>query len=217
MKRRNLSEELGDVIRKMIFEGSLAAGERINEVHLAERLGVSRTPLRECLAALVVEGALEIEPRKGFFVRALTAQEARAIYSIRAILDPEALLLSGIPSPDQIKEVTKINKALHLATKAEEAIALDDKWHLSLYSNCPNPELLNLIRQYMVKTRRYEFASMRERSSLDSSFSSKREIVEHLKRGELKKACSRLKKSLSSGVIPVIEWLGRKDSDKQSQ
>ena len=58
IRRTNLSEEIADVVRKMIFDSKLAPGERINEVHLAEKLGVSRTPLRECLAAMA-EGLLE--------------------------------------------------------------------------------------------------------------------------------------------------------------
>ena len=83
----------------MILDGRLPAGERINEVRLAAQLGVSRTPLREALARLANEGALRDEPRRGYFVKPLTGEEVRAIYPIRAILDPAALRLAGIPAP----------------------------------------------------------------------------------------------------------------------
>ena len=63
--RDNLSDELADTVRNMIVEGRLAAGERINEVHLSQRLGVSRTPLREALAKLAQEGALTSRARIG--------------------------------------------------------------------------------------------------------------------------------------------------------
>ena len=98
--RSNISNDLADAIRRMISAGTLAAGSRINEVHLAAELGVSRTPLREALAALVAEDALESRPRKGTFVRPLTHREFQSIYAIRPILDVEALRLSGIPAPD---------------------------------------------------------------------------------------------------------------------
>src|SRR5438552_13883463 len=96
LDRPNLGEALVVTLRERIVDGRLPAGERLNEVHLAASLGVSRTPLREALGRLTAEGALTSSPRLGFFVRPLTAEEFRQIYPIRAILDPEALRLAGI-------------------------------------------------------------------------------------------------------------------------
>ena len=60
------------MIRSMIIQGEMADGERLNEVHLSDRLGVSRTPVRESLNQLVVDGFIELIPRRGFFVRELS-------------------------------------------------------------------------------------------------------------------------------------------------
>ena len=73
--RPNLSDDLATRLRTMVVEGELPAGERVNEVHLAARLGVSRTPLREALSRLASEGAVTSVPRLGFFVCPLTAEE----------------------------------------------------------------------------------------------------------------------------------------------
>ena len=94
--RPNLNDELAQSVRRMILDGSLAPG-RVNEVHLAAALGVSRTPLREALMRLVSEGALTSIARRGFFVAALSVEEVEQLYPIRAILDPAALRLAGIP------------------------------------------------------------------------------------------------------------------------
>src|SRR5262245_36973472 len=99
LDRPNISDVLATALRDMIVDGRLPAGERINEVHLAARLQVSRTPLREALGRLVAEGALTSVPRIGYFVCPLTLDEFEQLYPIRAILDPEALRLAGIPSP----------------------------------------------------------------------------------------------------------------------
>ncbi|HEX5258404.1 MAG TPA: GntR family transcriptional regulator, partial [Sphingomicrobium sp.] len=95
--RHNISEELANTIRQMILDGEIAAGSRINEVHLARELGVSRTPLREAIARLVREETLVTVPRVGAFVKPLTIEEFEQVYSIRTLLDPEALRLAGIP------------------------------------------------------------------------------------------------------------------------
>ena len=73
--RSNISTDIANQLREMIFARVLEEGSRINEVHLAASLRVSRTPLREALAALVAEGAAYSIPRRGFFVRELTLKE----------------------------------------------------------------------------------------------------------------------------------------------
>lgn len=214
LQRKNLSAEIADIIRKMIFNGGLAPGERVNEVHLAEKLGVSRTPLRESLSALASEGAVDVKSRRGFFVRELTVEDARSIYSIRTILDPEALSLSGLPTPTQLRKTESINDALRAAINVDEGISLDDQWHFSLYRNCTNYELLDLIKTFMGKTRRYELASMGEKDVLIHSYASKSEIETLLKNGDLEGACKRLKISLTTGVDPVLAWLNKRITSK---
>src|SRR5437763_8883081 len=101
-ERPNISEELANSIRQMIVDGAIPAGSRINEVHLARDLGVSRTPLREAIARLVREDTLVAVPRVGAFVKPLSVDEFDQIYSIRNLLDPEALRIAGMPSQQQL-------------------------------------------------------------------------------------------------------------------
>ena len=213
-KRPNLAESLMESISEMIFDGRLAAGTRINEVHLAQALGVSRTPLREALSGLVSEGALQSLPRHGFYVRTLSANEAKAIYPIRSYLDTEALRLSGIPNPSALKRLEEHRLALEEANDPYEAIRLDDAWHEELWSTCPNPVLIDIIRQFMRRTRRYELASMSDRFILKTSAESKREIESRLGAGNLTAACEQLRKSLQDGLIPVLKWLEERDAIK---
>src|SRR5687767_8917046 len=108
--RPNLSDELASTVRDMILDGGLPAGERVNEVHLAARLGVSRTPVREALSRLVSEGAVTIVPRLGFFICPLTAEEVEDIYPMRALLDPAALRLAGIPPRAKLERLKTLNR-----------------------------------------------------------------------------------------------------------
>jgi len=160
--RDNLSDAVATRLRHLIVDGQLAAGERINESRLSQQLGVSRTPLREALARLAQEGALRSVPRIGYFVRPLDIDEFEQLYDIRPILDPEALHLTGLPSPRRMGQLHKINDLIAKARDADTIIDLDDDFHLELIADCPNKVLVDLIRQIIQRTRRYEIALMRE-------------------------------------------------------
>jgi DNA-binding GntR family transcriptional regulator len=191
----------------MIVDGRLPAGTRINEVHLAAKLGISRTPLREALIRLVGEGALASQPRSGFYVRPLTLEEFEQIYPIRALLDPEALRLAGVPSPKRLARLEKMNRRLGEASNPETVISLDDAWHRELLADCPNPILIGLIEQFMRRTRRYELALMREHRNVQRTTRDHDKILARLRAGDLDGACAALRRNMESGRRPIIAWL----------
>ena len=207
VERQNISGDVAEQIRDMIVNGDLPAESRINEVHLSQQLGVSRTPLREALAALVSEGALENRPRKGNFVRPLTREEFESIYAIRPLLDIEALRLSGIPETRDLERLVDLNEKLHKAKSAKLRIARDDEWHLLLIQNCGNQVLIDLIQQFILRTRRYEIAYLRDSNNAGTAYEEHRAIIRALQSGDLEGASEGLKKNLTSGIRPVLEWL----------
>jgi DNA-binding GntR family transcriptional regulator len=210
--RANLFEEVASLVRDMILDGRLPAGRRINELKLSSEIGVSRTPLREALQRLASEGALRDEPRRGFFVRPLTAEEVRSIYPIRAILDPAALRLAGVPSTDAIAQLRNITRELAACTDPAEVVRLDDVFHLELIAGCPNPVLIDLIRQFMWRTRRYELGLQQHRVGIFGG--SKERILAALERGDLARACRELEGSMMRGQEPVLKWLAERDQSK---
>lgn len=202
-----MGEELANIVRRMIVDGILPPGERINEVHLARDLGVSRTPLREAVARLVREETLVSVPRVGSFVKPLTISEFDQIYSIRTLLDPEALRLAGVPSRPRIERLIRLNAKIQTATNVDMVIDLDDEWHLLLIDGCPNKVLLEIIGDFMRRTRRYELALMRERRHVDIAADMHDEIIAALRRGDLRAACTTLKRNMEVGAEPIRQWL----------
>jgi DNA-binding GntR family transcriptional regulator len=205
--RDNISDSLVVELRNRVVDGRLPPGERINEVHLSQQVGVSRTPLREALARLAAEGALRAVPRIGYFVRPLTLEEFEQIYAIRPLLDPEALRLSGIPPRDRMERLAELNARIGRARDADAAIALDDEWHMELIAGCPNKVLLDLIRQFMRRTRRYELALMRERKNVSTADASHKAIMAALRRRDLDGAVAALRHNLQHGSEPIVAWL----------
>jgi DNA-binding GntR family transcriptional regulator len=207
LKRTNISALVVEAVRAMIVEGRLAEGARINEVHLAQSLGVSRTPVREALNRLSAEGALVSTPALGYAVRPLTLAEFEPLYDMRPILDPAALQLAGLPSPERLARLRKLNERIEASRDTERTIDLDDAWHLELIGACPNPILLDLIRQFIQRTRRYEIALMRERKNVLVAGSNHRAIMAALRRRDLDAACAALRHNMQTGRAPIVAWL----------
>lgn len=213
IEAKSISAAAADAIREMIVDGRLPDGARINEVHLAKSLDISRTPLREGLMRLVAEGVVTTEPRRGFFVAPLTLDDFRQLYEIRPILDPAALRMAGIPAPADVARLEKINAAMIAARKPSRAIDLDDEWHRMLLAGCPNRVLLDLIDQIIHRTRCYEHALFRETDNVWIAGDEHQQILQALRDGDLDGACSGLRRNMQSGAEPIVDWLTRRNTD----
>lgn len=212
-RRSNISDELRQAIRRRIVDGSLPAGERINEVHLSRQLEVSRTPLREALSQLAAEGFVDSLPRRGFFTRGLSVDEVRQLYPLRAFLDPQALEMAGAPDSERIAELRQLNARIAAAgTRPARAIDLDDQWHRLLLRDCPNRILLDIIDQLIWKSRRYEFAYLKQTHNLQVATAEHDAILDALDDDDLPKACDMLRQNMSSAREPLIQWLNAREN-----
>jgi DNA-binding GntR family transcriptional regulator len=88
------SERALDAVRELIVRGDFAPGLRLGEVELAERLGVSRTPVREALARLAAEGLVEISPNRGARVTSWSVEELEGVFDLRSALEPRLTALA---------------------------------------------------------------------------------------------------------------------------
>lgn len=159
--RRSIADQLEALVLERILDGSLLAGERLNETRLAEELGASRTPLREALSRLHRAGLVESRPHRGFFVADLSAGEARELYECLALLESSALELAGVPSEAGLEELERLNDRLAEARHGAEGLELNAAWHRTLLASCPNRHLLELIESVRTRVRRYELAFFR--------------------------------------------------------
>lgn len=205
--RPNISEDIAIQVRDLIISGELEAGGRINEVALSKKLGISRTPLREALNFIQAKRYLDVIPRRGFFVKALSQEEIEQLYPIRLLLDPAALKIAGIPDRNQIKKLEilndKIRKTKTNVNTATKIVDLDDQWHRLLLEHCPNKILLDLIDDHIWKTRRYEVLYMDEGVNVKRVAREHDLIINALKKGDLPKACKGLVQNMSTSRDPI--------------
>lgn len=215
--RQNISHDVVQLVEELVAAGELLPGQRINEVHLARRLGVSRTPLREALTRLTALETLEVIPRRGFFVKALTVREFEELYTIRRLLDPAALAQGGIPDDGQLNKLDRINTQIRQASHPARIISLDDDWHIELIKHCNNHVMLSLIEQFMARTRRYELAYFASTGARETATTEHERIIEALRKGDLKEGVRNLQENLTSASPKVIQWIrDRHESEPDS-
>lgn len=129
-------------LRELILKGEFKMGERLMQEEWAEKLGVSRMPLREALRQLEVEGLVRIEPRRGAIVTPISVDDIEEIYQLRAMLEGEAAEQSAAFLSDEDLEYLEelYNKMSVLngdKDEIEEYLKLNEEFHAILMAGCP--------------------------------------------------------------------------------
>src|SRR6266567_2654409 len=121
VQEHSLTSALKLELERMIFDGSLAAGERLNESILAARFGTSRGPLREALQALGEQGLVSFTRNRGAFVRQISVVEADELYDLRSALDDEVgRKLAGALTKTQSNELRSLLRVMDNEAKRND-------------------------------------------------------------------------------------------------
>ncbi|MEV6647032.1 GntR family transcriptional regulator [Amycolatopsis sp. NPDC051371] len=207
MARTPLRSDLIEEITTRVLDGRLAAGARVNEVHLARELGVSRTPLREALIGLADRGLLVSAPGRGFLVPPFDPDEARRLYPLVAELEALALRwtspleLAGLP--DALDAVA--DEMAMALDRGDDLSEVDERWHALLLSRCPNPHLLRLIGQTKPLLKRYESCYFGGAARAGESIGEHRRIAAALRDGDLPAASAVLVRNW----VKALAYLGK--------
>ena len=203
--RRSLRQEVGDRLRDRLIQGDLRPGERINESTLSVELGVSRTPLREALLLLEREGLIRSQPAQGFSVSALTSAEVLEVYPVLWTLESFALRSSGDAVLSTLPRLRALLERFEAAETARAARDLDNAWHTTLLSACPNRRLLDLIDGFKRISQRYWVVFMRDNPPLAESAAQHRELMHSVAAGDLAAAAQLLEAHWEAGMIALLE------------
>src|SRR5215475_12225933 len=154
-------DKIGVVLRSMIVSRELAPNTKLEEIELAQRLGVSRTPVREALIALEKDGLVHSRPNRGFVVVQADADSVRETFPVIAALEATALELSYARSERLADDLREINARLSRETRKRQQYELDHAFHARLVRDCGNPRLLELLAIEHDRARRFDGAHRR--------------------------------------------------------
>jgi DNA-binding GntR family transcriptional regulator len=160
-RRRTLARDTAYAdLRDWILDGTLAPGERLHDLALADRLGLSRTPVREALQRLEDEGLVETSPNRWTRVAPLDPSLVTNLYPIIWRLEALALELAAFELDDpELEQMEQANQRLSAALDANDpaaASAADYDFHQVFIDRCGNRELIAILQELKVKLRRLE-------------------------------------------------------------
>jgi DNA-binding GntR family transcriptional regulator len=212
----NLAGEVFSRLRDMAIRYELKPGERLNEVELAERLGVSRTPVREALYRLAQDGFL-VESGRGYSRRPLDVKETLDLYEARSAIEAECVRLVALRGTD--KALDEIEKFLESSVKAPskapaaKLVELDEGFHERIARAAGNAELLRMLRSLNERIRFIRWISM-ETVGRDNTQAEHRRILEALRtrdasaaeqmiRGHITKRTDQIVEAITTGLARI--------------
>lgn len=171
LETRTLRENVTDLIRQAIIEGRLESGAELNQAQLAERLGISRGPVREALGRLEQEGLIRNVPYKGVYVTSLSPTYVRELFSLRAVLEAFALerTIERL-RPQDLQLLERSIEVMRKAARAGESLKLanlDVAFHRTLIELSQHDLLLRLWMPMEMGLQRCLHARHRIYESLD--------------------------------------------------
>lgn len=192
-----LRDVVFQTLRQAILKGELEPGERLMEIQLAERLGVSRTPVREAIRKLELEGLVVMVPRKGAEVASITEKNVRDVLEVRKALEELAVTLACQRMDEsQFRQFDEQNQIFEKALEAgdlTEIARLDVDFHEVIYMATGNERLqqmLNNLREQMYRYRMEYIKDERQRSKLIKEHC---EIAEAIKARDIERAKSAIR------------------------
>ncbi|MCD4525266.1 GntR family transcriptional regulator [Nocardioides sp. cx-173] len=191
---RSATEVAGEMLRELIGSGALGPGDRLNVDELGHQLGVSRTPVRDALHQLRTEGLVDIQPRKGVFVRRITAQEVAEIYAIKEAVEPLAAdWAARRATADQKARLEGLLAALRAAGDANDvpaAAASVEQIHVALFECAGSSVLSDVYQVFSGRARTLRQLNMAQEGRLTTSVRQHEEIVGLVLAGEAEAARS---------------------------
>jgi DNA-binding GntR family transcriptional regulator len=161
-----LRDVVFNTLRQAILKGELEPGERLMEIQLAERLGVSRTPIREAIRKLELEGLVLMIPRKGAEVAKISEKSLRDVLELRRSLEELAIELAcQRMTEEEIDELEDAQRAFRKAVDSKDVMLMaetDEKYHEIIYQGTKNSRLVQILNNLREQMYRYRLEYIKD-------------------------------------------------------
>ena len=209
-----LRDVVFNTLRQAILRGELKPGERLMEIQLANKLGVSRTPIREAIRKLELEGLVLMIPRKGAEVAEITEKSLRDVLEVRRALEELAVELACEKiTPEQIQELKDAAASFRDSLQEGDITRIaeaDVKFHDVIYLATDNQKLIQLLNNLREQMYRYRVEYLK-RSDFDQQLMDEHEeIIETIERGQKDQAVQVVCQHVDNQVEAVMDTIRTK-------
>ena len=204
-----LRDVVFNTLRRAILTGELKPGERLMEIHLANRLGVSRTPIREAIRKLELEGLVTMIPRRGAEVAQITEKSLQDVLEVRRALDALcAELACDRITAEGKAALKKACDSFEEATKTGDVVTIaeaDVAMHDIIVQATGNQRLIQLIHN--LSEHMYRFEYIKDESGHENLVNEHRMIYESIMNGDREKAAAAARLHIDNQEQSIIRQL----------
>lgn len=215
-----LREVVSEALRQAIKDGLLQPGERLMEIQLADELGVSRTPIREAIRKLELEGFVVMVPRRGAYVADISLKDVAQVFEIRGALEELAAGLAAERiTPDELEYLERILVEINEYIENDDfakIVDADIRFHDVLYHASRNQRLVDILHNLREQMLRFRSISMHYPGRLAATWEEHRHLVEYIAEHNSAMARKVAKKHMENSEKTLLKGI-RKDEDSARQ
>ena len=206
-----LRDVVFNTLRQAIIKGDLKPGERLLEIKLADMLGVSRTPVREAIRKLELEGLVTMMPRRGATVLGITKKHLQDVLEIRCALEELALELACCRiTPEQLEKLLHLEKLLEEKKESDDAFELsdiDEKFHEQIYQATNNPRLIQMLANLREQMYRYRLEYMKAKDKRSGLIQEHNQIINALENRDSKAGRNAIREHIVNQAEAILKTL----------
>ena len=209
-----LRDVVFNTLRQAILRGELKPGERLMEIQLANKLGVSRTPIREAIRKLELEGLVLMIPRKGAEVAEITEKSLRDVLEVRRALEELAVeLVCEKITDEQIQDLKDAAEEFKESLKDGDITRIaeaDVKFHDVIYMATDNQKLIQLLNNLREQMYRYRVEYLKRSDFHQQLIDEHEEIIETIESGQKDRAVQVVCQHVYNQVEAVMDTIRTK-------
>lgn len=187
-----LRDVVFNTLRQAILRGELKPGERLMEIQLANKLGVSRTPIREAIRKLELEGLVLMIPRKGAEVAQITEKSLRDVLEVRRALEELAVQLAcKRMTPEGLEALKKAEEEFEAVLLSDDITVVaeaDVAFHDNIYQATDNQRLIQLLNNLREQMYRYRVEYLKRKECHPQLLAEHRNIIQAIENSDLETA-----------------------------
>ena len=211
-----LRDVVFNTLRQAILRGELKPGERLMEIQLANKLGVSRTPIREAIRKLELEGLVLMIPRKGAEVAEITEKTLKDVLEIRRALEELAVQLACEKiTKEGLKDLKKAGDEFKKVLKSQditEVAEADVRFHDVIYMATDNPKLIQLLNNFREQMYRFRVEYLKKDEVRPQLLAEHDEIIKYITEGNKEKAARVVCKHIENQALTVQDVIRTKQN-----
>lgn len=211
-----LRDVVFNTLRQAILRGELKPGERLMEIQLANKLGVSRTPIREAIRKLELDGLVLMIPRKGAEVADITEKSLKDVLEVRRALEELSVKLTcDRITKEEIKELEQAADNFRKTLKGKDITEIaeaDVRFHDVIYAATKNQKLIQLLNNLHEQMYRYRIEYLKDEEVYPKLLKEHKEIIERISKGEKEEAARIVCMHIDNQVNAVMDVIRTKQN-----